>query len=166
MRTGKITAGSRIPNVLLAYIVDGKVSTISTETVFAGKRSIVLGVPGAFTPVCTKQHIPDFVANADKLLTSGYDQLVCVAPNDPFVLAEWSERLDPKHKVKFLSDGNTDFAVATGLQTSNRELFLSGRCERYMMVVDNNIVGHVRIEPSIGMYSCTRAQDIPQMAQA
>jgi peroxiredoxin len=77
-----IILGARVPSVKLGYLVDGEIAAISTGELFAGGKTVVLGIPGAFTPVCIQQHVPDFVANADKITASGYKQLLCIAPNN------------------------------------------------------------------------------------
>jgi peroxiredoxin len=141
-----VVVGSRVPNVLnvlLAHIENNKLRTVAVREFLAYGRAALLGVPGAFTPVCTEKHIPDFVRNAEKLMASGYNQLVCIAPNDPFVLKAWSRLLDPEKKLEFLSDGNLDFARALQLKVENCELFLGWRSERYLIMVENGSITRV-----------------------
>ena len=92
-------------------------------------------------------------------MASGYNQLICIAPNDPFVLKAWSRLLDPEKRLEFLSDGNLDFARALNLKVENRELFLGWRSERYLIIVENGSITRFRVEPSVLTYSCTRAVD-------
>lgn len=84
-----IINGGLIPDVQFGRMASGEIESVSAREFFAHGRAVVLGIPGAFTPVCTKQHVPDFVRNAEKLRASGIAHLVCIAPNDPFVLAEF-----------------------------------------------------------------------------
>jgi 2-Cys peroxiredoxin 5 len=144
-----IVVGSRIPEVKLGYLKGGEVHDINAREVFQRHRAVVVGVPGAFIPVCTKQHIPDFIRSARKLHASGFTELVCIAPNDPFVLHEWALALDPGRRLRFLSDGNLDFAGALGLISTNRSLFLGWRSERYMMIVENGVITRLRVEPDV-----------------
>jgi 2-Cys peroxiredoxin 5 len=145
-----------IPDINLASLERGEIQIVSAKSTFARGRSVIVGIPGAFTPICTRKHVPDFIANAQALRKAGYSQLVCIVPNDPFVLAEWARQLDPDEQIRFLSDGNLEFARALGLQTANRDLFMTARSERYMLIVDaGNIVSH-RVEPEMMVYSCTR----------
>ena len=158
-----IINGGPIPNVELARIEAGEVRAFGARELFAAGRSIILGIPGAFTPVCTKQHVPDFIRNADKFRAAGIFNLVCIAPNDPFVLQAFAQQIDPEHKIEFLSDGNLEFASALNLKAQNRKLFVGWRSERYLMTVNDGIITKVRVEPNILNYSCTRAADAVEM---
>ena len=154
-----IVNGSRAPAVALGYLSKGVVSSITTDVLFASKRSVVLGVPGAFTPVCSQEHVPVFVANASVFSAAGFHPLICVSPNDPFVLEAWQREVDPQSRLRFLSDGNLDFCDALGLSMRNTDLFLGSRSRRYMLIIDNNIIQRVRVESNILTYACTRAED-------
>ncbi len=151
--------GCRVPDVSLGFLARGEVESVSTAELFRSGRSLVLGVPGAFAPVCTKQHVPDFVRNAEKLTELGFARKICIAPNDPFVLEAWARTLDPEGKLRFLSDGNLDFTNAMRLGSTHRDLFLGARSERYMLIVEDGILRRVTIERSILTYTCTRAAD-------
>lgn len=155
----RIWTGRRIPDVKFGYVEAGEIRSVSANSIFAFSRSVAIGIPGAFTPVCTKRHIPDFIKNAEKLRASGYSQLICIAPNDPFVLAEWAREVDPEQKLRFLSDGNLDFTRMLGLLKENREYFLGYRSERYMMIVHNCTIARLRVEADILSYTCTTADD-------
>lgn len=157
---GSLPTGSHIPNVKLGYVSDDGVASVYTDELFSGRRTIVLGVPGAFTPVCSQQHLPDFIANAERLVQSGFQQLVCIAPNDPFVLDEWRVQLDPLSKLRFLSDGNLDFCNALGLCAMHSELFMGRRSQRYLLIVHDRTIQRVRVEPNILSYTCTRSEDV------
>ncbi len=156
---GNIINGSRIPDVELGRLLGSELCAVSTRELFAHGRTIVLGIPGAFTPVCTKEHVPDFIKNAGKLKACGYTQLICIAPNDPFVLDAWARQVDPKGKIEFFSDGNLDFVSRLDLRMTNRDLFVGVRSERYLMIVHNNTIVRLRVEPNILAYTCTRAVD-------
>ena len=60
-------------------------------------KHVIFGVPGAFTPGCSKTHLPGYVSKADDLKAKGVSQIFCVAVNDPFVMGAWGENQVSKH---------------------------------------------------------------------
>lgn len=155
----ELFVGGQVPNKTLGLLKDGEIQAIDAQMVFSHGKVVAIGVPGAYTPVCTEQHIPDFVRNATKLKQSGYGKLICIAPNDPFVLERWARELDPYGRILFLADGNLEFARALGLIAELPSLFLGERCERFMMITVNGIIQKLRVEPNVLTYSCTRSED-------
>ena len=156
----------RVPDVRLGYLDDGEIRSVSASKFFAEGRTIILGIPGAYTPVCSTRHVPDFVQSADRFKTLGFNRLVCIAPNDPFVLDAWSREMDPERKLRFLSDGNLEFTHELALESVNPELFVGMRSERYLMVVEDGNIVRLRIEPNILTYSCSTADDALSVADA
>lgn len=154
-----IRVGQRIPPAFLGALHDGQVRRVATEPLFLGRRAILLGVPGAFTPVCTTRHVPDFVANADRLRESGYSLIACMAPNDPWVLRDWSRKVDPEGKIMFLSDGNLEFARRLGLTDMDHDNYLGERCRRFLMVLKDAVVEKLNVESGTIAMTCTGARD-------
>jgi peroxiredoxin len=155
-----ILNGSRVPAVTLARLENGAVRAVPTAQLFAYGRAVVMGIPSAFTPVCTQRHIPEFVQSAEKLTAAGYSHLVCIAPNDPFVLDAWARQVDPLSKVEFYSDGNLEFSRALGLLEQVSHLFLGWRSTRYLMVLSDGVIQRLRVEKDPVDYQCTRPQDL------
>lgn len=56
-------------------------------------------VQGAYTGVCSAQHVPSYKKNVDKFKAKGIDSLICVAVNDPYTLNAWAEKLEAKDAV-------------------------------------------------------------------
>jgi 2-Cys peroxiredoxin 5 len=152
------SAGFRIPDVALAELVNGEVSVVRTNALFGGQRVAVIGVPGAFTPVCTRQHLPGFIANAKALRASGFSALICIAPNDPWTVQRWAQDLDPHGAIRFLSDGNRDFVRRLGLMARETQLFLGECSKRYVMTVDRGAIERIQVETSVLALVCTRAE--------
>ena len=153
-----ILNGSRVPAVVLAHLENNAIRTVSTAELFAYGQAVIMGIPGAFTPVCTQLHIPEFVQSADRLIAAGYSHLVCIAPNDPFVLDAWAQRVDPKSKLEFYSDGNLKFTRALGLLEQVPHHYLGWRSSRYMMVTSEGVIQRLRVEKDATDYRCTRPQ--------
>ncbi len=151
-------AGWRVPDVALAELVNEEIQIVRTPLLFGGRRVAVIGVPGAFTPTCTSQHLPGFIANAKALRASGFSELVCIAPNDPWSVRRWAQDLDPNGAVRFLSDANHDFIRAMGLKMRDESMFLGDCSKRYSMTVNRGIIERIQIESSILNVVCTRAE--------
>jgi peroxiredoxin len=152
--------GRRCPSVVLAELRLGEIRSVTTESLFMGRRALIIGVPGAFTPVCSRTHLPDIVAQADRFRAAGFSVIACITPNDPWVNDVWSQEIDPKRKLTMLSDGNLDFARGLGLLETNREYFLGERSKRYMLQLTDSVIERMGVEQSILNVTCTRADDI------
>ena len=155
-----IHQGMRIPDAQVAELVQGEVVSIRTERLLQGRRVLIVGVPGAFTPVCTSRHLPEFVARADLLLRSGFSELICIAPNDPWTVEAWARTVDPKGAIRFLSDGNLELVRAMGLTVREPQYFLGERSRRYVMAVKDAVVEKLSVEATIFDVTCTRATEV------
>ncbi len=158
--TPRISIGDRIPQAILGRLVNGGVQHIDLQTIVANKRAIVVGIPGAFTPVCTCAHIPDLLANLTRFRAGGVDQVICVAPDNPWVVEAWAREVDPSGRILFLSDGNLSLARALGVNIVDQERCLGEATARYMLLADKGFVRRFNVEKAITDLACTRAQDV------
>ena len=138
-----IAAGDKIPSVTLKKT---DMSDITTDELFGGRKVVVFAVPGAFTPTCSNQHLPGFVAQADAIKAKGVDEIVCLSVNDAFVMGAWGENQGTGDKVTMLADGNGSFAKAVGLDFDGSGIGFGLRSQRYAMVVNDGVVEAVNIE--------------------
>ncbi len=130
------------------------------ENLLAGRRAVVFGIPGAFTPICSQRHAPDFIAKAPALRKSGIDLVICIGANDPWTMQAWSDSIDPTGQVRFLSDGNLEFARASGLIERHTDYFLGDRLKRFVMLTQDAVVEHLGVENTILSLSCSRVDDV------
>ena len=91
----------------------------TTDDVFKGRRVVLVGVPGAFTPACHRNHLPGFVAKREEILARGIDAIAVTAVNDIFVLNAWQQQSGAEG-IEFLADGNAEFAKAIGLEMDDK----------------------------------------------
>lgn len=119
---------------------------VSTDDIFKGKRVVVIGLPGAFTPTCSSRHLPGYDAKYQQLIDLGIDEVYCVSVNDAFVMYQWSQHLGIKH-VKMLPDGNGDFTRGLGMMTRKENLGFGYRSWRYSMLVDDKKIIKLFSEP-------------------
>lgn len=111
-----------------------------------GKRIVVFGLPGAYTPTCSAQHLPGYVENFDAFKAKGVDEIWCVAVNDAFVMGAWGRSQGVSNKVRMLGDGNGDWARALGLELDRTAGGMGKRMERFSMLVDNGVVTQLNVE--------------------
>ncbi len=154
-----IKAGDRIPSVkLMAAGPDGP-REVSTGEVFAGKRVILFGVPGAFTPTCSAKHLPGFVENAAALQAKGVDQIACMAVNDAFVMRAWAKEQDAGDGILMLADGSGALTRALGLELDLTARGMGVRCQRFALIAQDGVVERVHVE-SPGGFDVSRAENL------
>ena len=154
-----IQVGDSIPSATLNIMTADGPGAITTDDIFKGKTVALFGLPGAFTPTCSAQHLPGFVANADALKAKGVDSIVCLAVNDVFVMGAWGKDQNVGDKVTLVADGSAAFTKAAGLELDLTERGLGLRCQRFSMVVDDGVVKSLNIDPA-GSFEATSAEKI------
>ena len=112
----------------------------------AGKKIAIFAVPGAYTPTCSVQHVPGYVARASELKAAGVDEIWCVAVNDPFVMGAWGRDQKTTDKIRMMADGSADFTKAAGLTLDLTARGLGIRSQRYSMLVVDGVVKTLNIE--------------------
>ena len=145
-----IQVGDKMPSVTLKTMGADGPSDISTDDIFAGKKVVLFAVPGAFTPGCSKTHLPGFVVNADKIKAAGVDTIVCMAVNDAFVMGAWGEAQNAS-ELLMLADGNGELTAALGLELDGSGFGLGTRSQRFAMIVEDGTVTHLNVEEGAGI---------------
>ena len=144
-----IKVGDRLPAGMFRVKDDeGNMKEVSTDTLFAGRKVVLVGVPGAFTSTCHNAHIPQFVANAAAMKAKGVDRVAVMATNDHHVMKAWSSSLGGGGKIDFLADGNGDYTRALGLEVDLAGL--GKRCTRFSALVEDGVVKTLNFEPDGG----------------
>jgi peroxiredoxin len=156
-----IKVGDRLPEAAFRIKdADGNVTKVTTADYFAGKKVILVGVPGAFTSTCHKSHIPGVVAKAADIGAKGIDKIAVLSVNDHHVMRAWGESLGALDKVEFLADGAAEFAKATGLVNDITAGGLGIRTHRFAMRVDDGVVKSLDLEPDNAKVTVSAADAI------
>ena len=148
-----IAQGQQLPNATIYEFLD--VATegcsvgpnafdVSKDT--AGKKIVIFGLPGAFTPTCSAKHVPGYVANYDALKAKGVDEIWCVSVNDAFVMGAWGKDQQVNGRIRMMADGSGEFTKKLGLELDLTARGLGVRSDRYVMIVDNGVVKHLADE--------------------
>ena len=139
-----ISINDKFPTQEIRVLVDGEIKNISSDEYFSGKKIVLVGVPGAFTPTCHLTHLPGYIENIQNFKDKNYS-VVFIAVNDPFVMQSWSEASNASD-IDMLADGNCDLTNELGLTMDGSAFGLGNRCKRFAMIVDNGIVQSIDIE--------------------
>ena len=141
-----IKIGDKLPNVEVGRMGENGPEKVKTDELFKGKRVVLFSVPGAFTPTCSKAHLPGFVVNADNLRDKGIDLIVCVAVNDAFVMDAWGRASHVGDEIAMLADGNGEMAQKLGLELDASGYGMGKRGKRFSMLIENGVVKQLHVE--------------------
>lgn len=144
-----IQAGDRIPSVPVKFIDADGIRDVTSDAVLGAGRSVLFGVPGAFTPTCDTNHLPGFIANVAKIRAHGVDRVVCATVNDHHVTRAWAERSEALGKIGFIADSHAALAEAMGLSKQFGDL--GKRFVRFAMIVDRGVVEQVFVQDVAGV---------------
>jgi peroxiredoxin len=139
-----ISINDKFPTQEIRVLADGEIKNISSDEYFSGKKIVLVGVPGAFTPTCHLTHLPGYIENIQNFKDKNYS-VVFIAVNDPFVMQSWSEASNASD-IDMLADGNCDLTNELGLTMDGSGFGLGNRCKRFAMIVDDGIVQSIDIE--------------------
>lgn len=154
-----IAAGDKMPAGAFGVMTDAGPGAISTDELFAGKKVVLVSVPGAFTPTCSAQHLPGFVQQAADLKGKGVDTIACTAVNDVFVMDAWGKDQGAGDDVMMLADGNGEYAAALGLSLDASGFGMGTRGQRFAIIVDDGVATHVAVEGP-GEFEVSKAESI------
>ena len=153
-----IRTGDRIPSSILSQMSEQGPQPVNTSDYFAGRKVVLISVPGAFTPTCSAYHLPGFVEHAEEFSSKGIDAIACMAVNDVFVMHAWGKSAKADG-IDMLADGNGDFAEALGLTSDASAFGMGKRSQRFALVADDGIVTHLMIEAP-GEFKVSSAESV------
>ncbi|XP_037125385.1 peroxiredoxin-5, mitochondrial [Syngnathus acus] len=156
-----IKVGDSLPAVQVHEGEPGK--KVAMDQLFKGKKGILFAVPGAFTPGCSKTHLPGYVQQAAELKDKGIQELACVSVNDAFVMAAWGKEHGADGKIRMLADPTGEFTKAVDLLLDSDQIMQAlgnKRSKRYAMVVEDGVVTKINVEPDGTGLTCSLAPSI------
>ncbi|XP_059638163.1 peroxiredoxin-2-like [Cornus florida] len=155
-----IAVGAKLPDGTLHHFdAEDQLQSVSVHSLAAGKKVILFGVPGAFTPTCSTKHVPGFIEKAEELKSKGVADILLVSVNDPFVMKAWSKSFPETKHVKFLADGSATYTHLLGLELDLSDKGLGTRSKRFALLVDDLTVKVANIEDG-GDFTISSADDI------
>jgi peroxiredoxin len=142
----KIKEGEKIPSIDFFYINEGGSKKIKSTDLLKDHKAIIIGVPGAFTKVCSAKHLPGYVNNFEQAKKKGVTKIICVSVNDPNVMKAWGENQNVGNKVFMAADPYYEFTKSIGAEIDRTEKGLGMRSARYTMLVENNVIRNIKLE--------------------
>lgn len=146
-----IKPGDTLPQVDLTISTAEGPQKVAADVIFAGRKVVLFGLPGAFTPTCSMNHLPGYLLAHDDIKAQGVDTIACIAVNDIFVMKAWAKDTGSEGKITMLADGNAEFTKATGLEFDLTAGGMGLRCKRFSMIVENGVVKTLNIETERGV---------------
>ncbi|MCE2716453.1 MAG: redoxin family protein [Pseudomonadota bacterium] len=150
---------TKIPDLTVQIIESGEKKEISTTELFKGK-TILFGLPGAFTPTCSQIQLPSFVTHEKNLREKGYEKIICMAVNDAFVMQAWKEQIAPNADIIMLADGSAALTKALNLGLDLTEKHMGFRCTRFLLVLENSEILKANIEKNPGTCEISGANSL------
>jgi peroxiredoxin len=148
-----IKVGDRLPSGSLGEYIEEETAgcsigpnTFKVEDLAKGKRIVIFGLPGAFTPTCSAQHVPSYLANFNALKSKGVDEIWCMAVNDAFVMGAWGREQKAAGKIRMMADGSAEYTRKLGLELDLTARGMGMRCQRFSMLVDDGVVKALNVE--------------------
>jgi peroxiredoxin len=111
-----------------------------------GKKIVIFGLPGAFTPTCSAKHVPGYLQHLDALKSKGVDEVWCISVNDAFVMGAWGRDQHATGKVRMMADGSADYTKKLGLDVDLTARGMGVRSQRYSLLVENGVVKSINVE--------------------
>jgi peroxiredoxin len=146
-----IKVGDSLPEGTFTRMTGSGPAPVTTRELFEGKKVVLFAVPGAFTPTCSKQHLPGYLQEHDAIKAKGVDTIACLAVNDVFVMDEWARANEVGDRILMLADGNGAYTKALGLEFDLSGFGMGTRSRRFSMVVDNGVVKELNVEQGAGV---------------
>ena len=155
----KIKENESIPNSEVFILENGEPVKKNIENFLKNKKTVIFGLPGAYTSVCSAKHLPGYVKNSEKYKEKGVDQIICMSVNDPFVMNAWGKENNVGDKIIMMGDPFLNFTKAIGAEVDKSGRGLGIRSNRYTMLVDNLKIIKIQEESDTGSCEISAAEN-------
>ncbi len=155
----KVKIGDDLPSAQVFFLDNSNlVQKKDIRDLTVGGKTIIFGLPGAFTSVCSAKHLPGFVKSYENALKKGVYNILCLSVNDPFVMKAWGEKNNTGNKIMMLGDPFYEFTKLMGLETDKSAKGLGIRSSRYTMLVDEGKIKKISVEKDTGECEISSAE--------
>ena len=159
----KIKENETIPSSEVFILENGEPVKKNIENFLKNKKSVIFGLPGAYTSVCSAKHLPGYVKNIEKYKEKGIDQIICMSVNDPFVMNAWGKENNVGNKIIMIGDPFLNFTKAIGAEVDKSGRGLGISSNRYTMLIDNLKVVKIQEEKDTGSCEISAAENFLEL---
>ena len=159
----KIKEKETIPSSEVFILENGEPIQKNIQSFLKNKKSVIFGLPGAYTSVCSAKHLPGYVKNSEKYKEKGIDQIICMSVNDPFVMNAWGKDNNVGDKIIMMGDPFLNFTKAIGAEIDKSGRGLGIRSNRYTMLVDNLKIIKIQEEKDTGSCEISAAENFLEL---
>ena len=159
----KIKENETIPSSEVFILENGEPVKKNIENFLKNKKSVIFGLPGAYTSVCSAKHLPGYVKNSEKYKEKGVDQIICMSVNDPFVMNAWGKENNVGNKIIMMGDPFLNFTKAIGAEVDKSGRGLGIRSNRYTMLIDNLKVVKIQVEKDTSSCEISAAENFLEL---
>ena len=155
----RIKENEILPNSEVFVLENGEPIKKNIENILKNKKSVIFGLPGAYTSVCSAKHLPGYVNNSEKYKQKGIDQIICISVNDPFVMNAWGNENKVGDKIIMVGDPFLNFTKSIGAEVDKSGRGLGIRSNRYTMFIDDMKVIKLQEEKDTGICEISAAEN-------
>ena len=159
----KIKENETIPSSEVFILENGEPIQKNIQSFLKNKKSVIFGLPGAYTSVCSAKHLPGFIKSSEKYKEKGIDQIICMSVNDPFVMNAWGKENNVGDKIIMMGDPFLNFTKAIGAEVDKSGRGLGIRSNRYTMLVDNLKIIKIQEEKDTGSCEISAAENFLEL---
>ena len=159
----KIKEKETIPSSEVFILENGEPIQKNIQSFLKNKKSVIFGLPGAYTSVCSAKHLPGYVKNSEKYKEKGIDQIICMSVNDPFVMNAWGKENNVGNKIIMMGDPFLNFTKAIGAEVDKSGRGLGIRSNRYTMLVDKLKIIKIQEEKDTGSCEISSAENFLEL---
>lgn len=154
----KIQKGDKLPDAKV-FILDKDPKEVSIKQIIGDEKTILFGLPGAFTPTCSVKHLPGFAMATDQLKEKDIKKVICISVNDPFVMDAWGKIHKVENKILMVGDSNAVFTKNIGAELDLNKKGLGIRSSRYTILVEKGSIVKISEEEVAGKCESTAAEN-------
>jgi peroxiredoxin len=139
-----IQPGKMIPDASV-QVIDSEVRKCRTGELFATRKVVMFGVPGAFTPTCSNKHLPGYVNHLANFRERDII-VMCLAVNDAHVMQAWAASLKVPVELLMIADGNAGFTKSMELELDGTAFGMGVRVKRFALYAEDGVVRLLHVE--------------------